>query len=131
MGSVQRAVEQAAEGNPGRRVEAAVDGRSVSRGTLAGAFDTANIGSFTFHLYRSAHNVQLGVGQLGSAGNVGGQFSLVEVPSARWTRLIDRANRPLPVWILLEESRVEVTVGSGPPNAPILRPVDRAVSGRG
>lgn len=103
-------------------------GRPVARATLAGDYDAANIGGFTFGLFRSQRNAQLTVGQLGVPGHVGGLFSLESLPRSTWIRLQDRLSRPLPVWILVEGPTVELMVGSGPENVPVLRPVDTKVS---
>ncbi len=94
------------------------------RGSLAGVFDTANIGPYTFSLSRSNYNVQLQVGALRQSGNVGGQFSLSGIPDDTWRHLRDRGNRPLPVWVLLHDFVVEVQIDNGPADAPVLYPTD-------
>jgi hypothetical protein len=98
--------------------------RQAIRGSLAGDFDTANIGAYAFSLYRSNYNVQLQVNALRQSGNVGGQFSLSGIPDDAWRHLRDRGNRPLPVWVLLHDFVVEVQVDDGPADAPVLYPTD-------
>jgi hypothetical protein len=98
---------------------------SVSRATLSGAFDAANIGGFSFTSSRSGHNLQLSVGRLGAPGNIGGVFSLEAVPPRTWLRLEDRVGRVLPVWVLIDLPNIDVAVGGGPPDAPVVQPVDQ------
>lgn len=100
------------------------ESKGVLRGTMSGVYDAINVGQFTFGLMRSNFNVQLSVGQMGTPGNVGGLFALETVPTSTWIRLEDRQCRKLPVWVLVHDETVELVVGSGPDNAPSLRPVD-------
>jgi hypothetical protein len=118
------APQAAVAANPGTAPEASSTRREVTRGTLAGVFDTANIGGYTFSLNRSNYNTQLQVNQLRASGNVGGQFSIGELPKNTWYRLLDRGNRLLPVWILVHDYAVEVQLDDGPDGAPLLSPTD-------
>jgi hypothetical protein len=96
-------------------------GRRAARGILSGAYDTANIGSFALSLYNGQ---QLSVSQLRAPGNIGGNFWLGELPTGTWVRLKDRGDRLLPVWISINGHDVDVQVGGGPEDAPIVSPVD-------
>jgi hypothetical protein len=108
---------------PSAAPESSPPARQAIRGSLAGDFDTANIGAYAFSLYRSNYNVQLQVNALRQSGNVGGQFSLSGIPDDAWRHLRDRGNRPLPVWVLLHDF-VVVQVDDGPADAPVLYPTD-------
>lgn len=96
-------------------------GRTVSRGTLSGRYDAANIGPFAFTFY---NGTQLQVNQLRASSNVGGQFWLADMPAGTWHRLKDRGERLLPVWIRVHGIDVEAQVGDGPSGAPILQATD-------
>src|SRR5215211_7101183 len=122
--SDQRETRQNQNGNDGS--DPPQSGRSVTRGTLSGPFAAANIGGFGYTLGQSNHNLQLSVRKSGDSSNsIGGLFHIENVPPSTWIRLEDRQGRLLPVWVLVEEPNVEITVGDGPSNAPIRRPVDR------
>jgi hypothetical protein len=103
----------------------AQSGRSVTRATLSGDYDTGDVGGFSVSLYRSNHNVQLWVSQPEAPGHVRGLFTLERVPHSTWIHLEDHLSRLLPVWVLVEEMNVQVQVGAGPSNAVILRAADR------
>jgi len=99
------------------------------RGSLAGDFDTANIGAYAFSLHRSNYNVQLEVNALRASGNVGGRFFLGGIPNDTWHRLSDRGNRLLRVWVLLHDFVVEVQIDDGPAEAPLLHATDMLAEG--
>ena len=96
-------------------------GRVVSRGTLSGQYDTANIGAFSFSWYRG---IQLQVNQLRVSGNIGGQYWMADIVPGTWHRLTDRGGRVLPVWVAKDGIDLDVQVGDGPSGAPILKPTD-------
>jgi hypothetical protein len=88
---------------------------------LTGAFDAANIGGFSFSFYKGT---QLVVNQMRAPGSVGGTFWLGDLPGDVWHRLNDRGDRLLPVWIKADGIDLDVMVGGGQNNAPVLNPTD-------
>ena len=113
------------DGWASKDVTSAQSGRSVTRATLSGEYDTTNVGGFSVSLYRSNHNVQLWVSQFDVPGHIRGLFTLEKVSPSTWIHLEDHLGRLLPVWVLVEEMNVEVAVGDGPSKAKILRAADR------
>jgi hypothetical protein len=95
--------------------------RTISRGVLTGQYDAANIGAFSFNMYRG---IQLQVSMLRASGNIGGQFWIADLPPMTWHRLKDRGARLLPVWIRVNGLDVEAQVGDGPGNALVLQATD-------
>jgi hypothetical protein len=106
---------------PDAKAESSAKERTISRGVLTGQYDAANIGAFSFNLYRG---IQLQVNMLRASGNVGGQFWIADLQPMTWHRLKDRSARLLPVWIRVNGPDVETQVGDGPGNALVLQATD-------
>jgi hypothetical protein len=77
---------------------------------LRGPIDTANCGDFSFTLYTA----QLIVSMLGTAGGVGGEYSVPTLRMHAWTRLIGRDRTPLPILVFRDHGSVALRVGNVP-----------------
>jgi hypothetical protein len=129
----QQAVQPMAQGSPGSgpvsagnspgdaKAEPSAKERTISRGVLTGQYDAANIGAFSFSMYRG---IQLQVSMLRASGNTGGLFWIADLPPMTWHRLKDRGARLLPVWIRVNGLDLEAQVGDGPGDALVLQATD-------